>query len=42
VIHAEALGADGLRTAVEATIQRRSPPGGGPDLIRLLTVRPRP
>jgi hypothetical protein len=42
VIHAEALGAEGLRAAIEATIQRLSPPGGGPDLIRLLSVRPRP
>lgn len=42
VIHAEALGSDGLRTAVEATIQRVPGSGGGPDVVRLLSVRPRP
>jgi len=42
LVHAEALGADGGRAVVEATVQRRAPPGGGPDVVRLLTLRPRP
>jgi hypothetical protein len=42
VIHAEALGPDGLRMAIEATIQRLPLGGGRGDLVRLLSVRPQP
>lgn len=42
LIHAEALGADGVRAIVDATIQRVAQEGGQPDLVRLLTVRPKP
>jgi len=42
LVHAEALGADGGRTIVDATVQRTAAPGGGPDVVRVVTVRPRP
>jgi len=42
VVHAEALGADGERAIVETTVQRTTPSAGGPDLVRVLTVRPKP
>ena len=42
LIHAEALGRDGTRALVEATVRRTTPPGGGPDLVRLLTVGAKP
>ena len=42
LVHAEALTADGGRAIVEATVQRQTSESGGPDLVRVLAVRPRP
>jgi hypothetical protein len=42
LVHAEALGADGGRTVLEATVQRTASAGGGADQVRLVTIRPKP
>jgi hypothetical protein len=41
VVHAEAAGPDDLRSIVEASVLRR-PAAGGPDMFRVLSIRPNP